>query len=91
MEKYLLLGIIVIGSVVFVISLFLHKIEMFINFILRIAFGACGIYLINTILNSRGVQSGVGLNSVSLLTIGVLGVPGLFLLYSSTLYFYFKT
>lgn len=90
MEKYLLLSIIVIGSIIFVVSLFMHKIEMFVNFVLRLVFGASGIYFLNMILNSKGIQSGVGLNGVSLLTVGVLGLPGFILLYSSAAYYFFK-
>lgn len=90
MEKYLLLSIIIISSVVFVVSLFMHKIEMFVNFILRLVFGASGIYFLNMILSSKGIQSGVGLNGVSLLTVGVLGIPGFLLLYSTAFYLSLK-
>ena len=88
MEKYLLLSIIVICSIIFVVSLFIHKIEMFVNFILRLAFGTSCIYFLNMVLSSKGIQSGVGLNGVSLLTVGVLGMPGFLLLYSTAIYFY---
>ncbi len=51
------------------------------NFLLRMVFGAVGIKLINAILISQNISVFVGLNLLTLLTVGSLGISGLGLLY----------
>ena len=51
------------------------------NFLLRMVFGAVGIKLINAILISQNISIVVGLNLLTLLTVGSLGISGLGLLY----------
>ena len=51
------------------------------NFLLRMVFGAVGIKLINGILISQNISVFVGLNLLTLLTVGSLGISGLGLLY----------
>lgn len=86
-EKYVLILILVICAVIFAISMWKKKMELFINFILRLFAGAVGIYLINALLNVANIQSSVGLNGVNVLVVGALGLPGFALLYSVGIYF----
>ncbi len=51
------------------------------NFLLRMVFGAIGIQIINAILISQNIGVFVGLNILTLLTVGSLGISGLGLLY----------
>ena len=51
------------------------------NFLLRMLFGAIGIQIINAILISQNVGVFVGLNILTLLTAGSLGISGVGLLY----------
>lgn len=51
------------------------------NFLLRMVFGAIGIQLINALLISQNISVFVGLNVLTLLTVGSLGISGLGLLY----------
>ena len=51
------------------------------NFLLRMVFGAIGIQLINALLLSQNISVFVGLNVLTLLTVGSLGISGLGLLY----------
>jgi len=51
------------------------------NFLLRMVFGAIGIEIINAILISQNIAIFVGLNGLTLLTVGSLGISGLGLLY----------
>lgn len=51
------------------------------NFLLRMVFGAIGIQVINAVLISQSISVFVGLNVLTLLTVGSLGVSGLGLLY----------
>ena len=51
------------------------------NFLIRMEFGAIGIQIINAILISQNIGVFVGLNILTLLTVGSLGISGLGLLY----------
>lgn len=51
------------------------------NFLLRMVFGAVGIQVINAVLISQNISVFVGLNLLTLLTVGSLGISGLGLLY----------
>ena len=51
------------------------------NFLLRMVFGAIGIQIINAVLISQNITVFVGLNALTLLTVGSLGISGLGLLY----------
>lgn len=56
------------------------------NFLLRMVYGAVGIQAVNLILSAVGVTVSVGLNAVSLLTVGTLGISGLGLLFGIAVY-----
>ncbi len=51
------------------------------NFLLRMVFGAIGIQIINMVFISQNIAIFVGLNALTLLTVGTLGISGLGLLY----------
>lgn len=51
------------------------------NFFLRLVTGAVVIFAANVILGKMGVDVSVGLNPVSMLTAGTLGLPGVAVLY----------
>lgn len=55
--------------------------EVFKNFILRSVAGIAVIFIMNVILEKMGVDVSVGLNPVSMLTAGTLGLPGVAMLY----------
>lgn len=57
------------------------KIQMLLNFMIRIVLGGIGIIYANDFFTSQGIAISVGLNPVSLLTIGILGIGGFALLY----------
>lgn len=71
---------------VLTIVLFKKRIEIILNFILRCIFGAIGVYALNTVLAGAGLALQVGINPLSVLTCGILGLPGLGLLYAIVLY-----
>ncbi len=60
--------------------------EHFLNFMLRAIFGMIAIYLVNSFLQGRGVEESVGINPFSFLTSGLLGFPGVALLYGIRFY-----
>lgn len=60
--------------------------EQIINFIMRSVLGIIAIYFINTILTGAHISLNVGLNAVTVLTSGFLGIPGIIMLYGIGLY-----
>ena len=57
------------------------KMQMLLNFMIRVVLGGIGIIYANDFLASQEIAISVGLNPVSLLTIGILGIGGFALLY----------
>lgn len=51
------------------------------NFIIRALFGMAIIFAVNQFFADQGIALEVGFNVVSILTSGVLGLPGVALLY----------
>lgn len=62
------------------------KKEWFLNTLMRSIFGVIAIYFINAALASAGISLGVGINGATVLTSGILGIPGLAALYGIGLY-----
>lgn len=62
------------------------KIEWLINLVMRSVLGAIGIYFTNAFLAAMGISLGVGLNALTILTSGILGIPGFFALYAIAIY-----
>lgn len=69
------------GLVLFIV-LFKRKFQWLIHLFLRMATGAISVLWINSILAGQGIAVSVGLNAISLLTSGILGIPGVALLYA---------
>ena len=87
MEQYVLFLILGILAIVLGVAIKRKRMEIFINFALRLAAGAVGIYLLNTILVMASIQTLVGFNMTNVLVVGVLGLPGFALLYGLGFYF----
>lgn len=62
------------------------KKEGLLNFIMRSILGVIAIYFINAALAERGISLGVGINIYTVLTSGMLGIPGVAALYGIGLY-----
>lgn len=56
------------------------------NFLLRMVYGAVGIQAANLIFQFLGLAVTVGINPISLLTVGTLGISGLGLLFGIAVY-----
>lgn len=56
-------------------------IEIIVNFIVRAVLGAAVIFFVNQFLDSQKIPVAVGVNLLSFLTSGILGLPGVALLY----------
>lgn len=60
--------------------------ERILNICLRGILGTIAMYFINTALTKAGISLGVGINTVTVLTSGFLGFPGLLALYGIGIY-----
>lgn len=89
MENKILIGIIVTCCLLLVIGILRHRLEVMVNIILRMVMGVLGIYLLNTFLKSQEIVLNVGINEVTILTVGLLGLPGFMLIYGLELYYTF--
>lgn len=56
------------------------------DFMLRAVFGMIAVQLINPLLAEQGVEAFVGMNPLSFVTTGILGIPGVVLLYGIQIY-----
>lgn len=73
--------IIVVCLVVLAIGAMGQKVEWLINFIFRAVMGTVSIFVINYLLAGRQMQAVVGINPLTVLTSGILGFPGVAVLY----------
>lgn len=89
MEKYYFIAILVVCIGIFVLAVLTKKMELFINFVLRLFAGAVGIYVVNSILTATQFGCLVGLNGLNMLAVGLLGFPGFCLLYVVSIFFRF--
>ena len=55
---------------------------LILNFLIRMVFGAIGIYTCNSLLGTMGVAIYAGMNLLNLLTIGILGISGFGLVFA---------
>lgn len=69
-------------GVVLSILLLKRKMQFILEFLLRAGVGAVTILWINHILLQQGILLSVGINFLSLLTSGTLGIPGVALLFA---------
>jgi inhibitor of the pro-sigma K processing machinery len=59
----------------------MKKIQILVNFTVRAILGMGLIFFVNYFLEQQEIAIKVGLNAISFLTSGVLGLPGVALLY----------
>lgn len=74
-------AILIVCVLVLLIGAFGRKIEWIINFVLRAVMGTIGIYFLNSFLLTRQISVAVGINPLTVLTSGILGLPGVAVLY----------
>ena len=81
-----LLWLIGAAILLLIMSFLGKKAEWLINFVLRGILGTIAIYFINTGITFLGLPIMVGINAASVLTAGILGFPGIVLLYGLSVY-----
>ena len=55
------------------------------NFVIRMIVGVLLIFLVNQFLVTKDIEQSVGINPVTAVTAGTLGVPGVCLMYGNVL------
>ncbi len=63
-----------------------QKTQWIFIFLLRSVAGVVGVSVVNSLLESQGIALSAGINPVSVLTIGTLGICGFALVYGILLY-----
>lgn len=82
-------GVLLIAAacgMVLLIGVMRKRVEWLLNIFMRGILGMVGMYFINSALAAAGISLGVGINAVTVLTSGILGLPGLVALYSLGIY-----
>jgi len=90
-ESIIFIGVIITCVITIFICVLKRRPDLIVNFILRASFGAAGICILDFILNSMGYGMSVGVNGVTVMTNGLLGLPGFLLLYGLSFYYAFGT
>lgn len=76
----------IVCALVLLIGAMKKKSEIIINFILRTVMGMIYIYFLNEFLRWQNINIAVGMNPITVLTSGTLGIPGVLLLYGINFY-----
>lgn len=84
--KYGMLAMVAICIVVLAIGFLRRNAEVLLNFVVRSVVGTMAIYLTNMVLFEMGIEGAVGINPISVLTVGSLGTGGFGLLYGILFY-----
>ncbi len=71
-----------IALAVLLISIIAKKMEWFINFLTRVCVGGLALYITSEVMLRLSMPCSVGVNSTTLSTVGLLGIPGYLLILS---------
>lgn len=84
----IILAIIIVACLVFIGACIIRKrSDLVMDFLLRACVGTAGIYLLDFVLTISGYQITVGVNAFTVLSNGLLGLPGFILLYGLAFYY----
>lgn len=87
MDEYMgMAAIIGVCLLVLIIVTAGRKVEWVVNLVLRAVLGAVGIYFVNIVLVKQQIPVMLGVNPITILTTGFLGLPGLLALYGIQIY-----
>lgn len=78
-----------VAAVLILLVVFRKRPDYIINFFLRVGLCFVAIYFLNQAFLEKGISLCVAMNVVTFLTCGILGFPGLFLLYGIQLWCFF--
>ncbi|MBO4291271.1 MAG: pro-sigmaK processing inhibitor BofA family protein [Lachnospiraceae bacterium] len=87
MERQIFLFMFAVGAVILLIICAVKgNMEKLIDFLMRGLLGMAGVHFCNAFLAAMDIPLGIGMNFISFLTIGFLGIPGFFGLYALGIY-----
>ncbi len=78
--------VVAVCVVVVIFGALRRKMEWLLNVLMRGILGVIAMYFINQALAEAGFSLGVGINPITVLTSGILGLPGLAALYGIGIY-----
>ena len=79
-NESIIIGIVTI--LVILISLLKYKAKLLLCVLVRMILGGISIYFINLALGQNGISTIIAINPLTILTSGLLGFPGVFLLFA---------
>ena len=79
-------AIVIACAAVLLIGVVKSRLEWLLNILMRSILGTVAIYFINASLAGIGISLGVGVNPLTVLTSGILGFPGLAVIYGIGFY-----
>ncbi len=88
-QSIIFIAIIIVCLIYFAICLIRRRPDLILDFGLRACIGTIGIYIVDIILKSKGYDVCVGINGATILANGLLGVPGILMLYGLAVYYTF--
>lgn len=88
MEKYLYPAFLIISIVAFVLYLYKTHTHWLGTVCVRAIGGIVAILVLNAVFHLLKVPCTVGVNAITISTVGLLGVPGLILMFGSVYFFY---
>ena len=83
---YGIMAIVAICILVLMIGVLKQKSRLLFQFLMRAVVGLVSIYLCNEFLEIQNISVSVGINPISFLTVGSLGIGGVALLYGISIY-----
>lgn len=83
-----MLALVAVCAVVLFMGVIKKRSEWLLNILMRSILGTIAIYFVNGALAGAGINLGVGINPVTVLTSGILGFPGLLAIYGIGVYKY---
>lgn len=84
MTTYIIIGVVIVLCIFIVIYLCKYHANYIFSLLLRTIFGLTCVYLINSAFEELEIMTMVGINLISIITVGLLGIPGVILLYGGT-------
>lgn len=80
--------IVIIISTIFIIGCVIkQRPDLILDFMVRVCFTTAGIYVLNLAMGIQGYSLTVGINPITVLSGGFLGLPGFLLVYGLSLYY----
>ena len=81
-----MIAVLLVCGAVLIMGVMKGKMEWLLNILMRSILGTIAIYFINNGLAAAGIDLGVGINPITVLTSGILGFPGLAVIYGIGFY-----